>query len=693
MLSGRGKQHYSNMLVGRFIGRLNTSSNPPPQSSPYNIFMYFEEWSYGDKAYDMSDFPASQVTHMLYAFAYIQPSETDFDAVYPSTLPYLPNPYDDQIPEGTFMKYEPAVYDANMTKLATLKASNPNLKTLISIGGWSLSWNFHPITASSTFRDTFAVSVVDECIANDWDGVDIDWEYPSTDPGKSHNIDNTDTGGVQPANLQLFLARIRLEMDNRKPSLLLTAVSGSGVATLSAYNNCNQYLDFLGIMTYDFVSIWDGAGVVGHQSTIYENTDYTQSANYCVNQVLINVLANTDIPLSKIHIGLPTYARGWRVDSIDTANVELSVQSASQPDLSLGTDYPDESGIASYRDLKSALDSQTLALFHDNTGKCNFAYDTVDPTIWTFTHPEDFAVFYSASGCGGIICWASTDDALGSDSLVARFKSYVANPYTIIYPSIPNQDISLTPLWENTWDTGSYRIYDTANPGPLFPLEAPFFDDEDPTTSINSGGFMEFNGDGIMIMGGGSPRWYHTTNSLNTEAYCEYKRIGTNGDPAQGFIIGLRAYDRGHSAEETLTDNKMAHTFYFKYTHAGNLQIDTEPVHNSDPDHFSPDYWETYPAQTYPVGILVQKSMPALVPDAWISMKAQCYNDNGTTVLKLYINDVLELSTTYYHPLMYDNLGGSHTMMMRNGKHYTDPWEEVFEAHYRNFTLQTITVN
>src|SRR4029079_16412058 len=67
----------------------------------------------------------------------------------------------------------------NLRKLSELKRINPDLKILISIGGWTWSKNFSDATLSDTSRKNFALSAVDIVSKYDLDGVDIDWEYPA----------------------------------------------------------------------------------------------------------------------------------------------------------------------------------------------------------------------------------------------------------------------------------------------------------------------------------------------------------------------------------------------------------------------------------------------------------------------------------------------------------------------------------
>lgn len=60
-----------------------------------------------------------------------------------------------------------------------LRQVNPNLKILISIGGWfAKSTPFNKILTSVTTRNTFVQNVLNFLRHWQFDGLDIQWEYP-----------------------------------------------------------------------------------------------------------------------------------------------------------------------------------------------------------------------------------------------------------------------------------------------------------------------------------------------------------------------------------------------------------------------------------------------------------------------------------------------------------------------------------
>src|SRR5207245_2285355 len=64
----------------------------------------------------------------------------------------------------------------NFNQLQILKKKHPHLKTLISVGGWTLSGPFSDVAATEQLRNKFARSCVAFVRKYDFDGVDGGWE-------------------------------------------------------------------------------------------------------------------------------------------------------------------------------------------------------------------------------------------------------------------------------------------------------------------------------------------------------------------------------------------------------------------------------------------------------------------------------------------------------------------------------------
>ena len=153
-------------------------SDPTQNKLSKKVFGYFSEWSIYGRNFSVEQIPVNNLTHIVYAFMLPNPNQNDFNIFKKNNssliLPYYPPPGK---PEGSLIAHDEYANKINITKLKTLKKTNPNIKILISIGGWTLSWTFSKIMKDKTLRTNLISSSVDFIIKNGFDGIDIDWEF------------------------------------------------------------------------------------------------------------------------------------------------------------------------------------------------------------------------------------------------------------------------------------------------------------------------------------------------------------------------------------------------------------------------------------------------------------------------------------------------------------------------------------
>jgi chitinase len=63
----------------------------------------------------------------------------------------------------------------------TAKAHQAGVKVLVSLGGWGWDSQFASIVSKPEAEDRYFKSVMAIVDENDYDGIDLDWEYPDTD--------------------------------------------------------------------------------------------------------------------------------------------------------------------------------------------------------------------------------------------------------------------------------------------------------------------------------------------------------------------------------------------------------------------------------------------------------------------------------------------------------------------------------
>ena len=191
------------------------------------------------------------------------------------------------------------------SRLIELKKENPNLKILLSIGGWG-SGRFSEMAASVSLRNAFAQDCRRIIEEYGIDGIDIDWEYPTIGwAGISNSPDDTE-------NFTKLMHAVRKEIGKDK---LLTMAS-SATAKYVDFKAISPVIDFVNLMTYDMS---DGHL---HHSALYPSSitpEFTSS---------LSVKAHKDAGLSnnQIVLGMPFYGRGIREGETfyyDYKNIEI----------------------------------------------------------------------------------------------------------------------------------------------------------------------------------------------------------------------------------------------------------------------------------------------------------------------------------------------------------------------------------
>ena len=196
---------------------------------------------------------------------------------------------------------------ANMARLQELKKVNPDLKILISVGGWTWSDNFSDAALTADSREIFAQSAIDFLQKHQLDGIDLDWEYPGQ-KGEDNIFRPEDK-----QNFTALLQLIREKLDSIAPDgqhYLLTIATGANQRYLdhTEMDKASAYLDYVNIMTYDYHGAW--ALFTGHHSNLYpsesDTTTIARSSSRAVEEHL-----QAGIPAEKLVLGVPFYGRWW----------------------------------------------------------------------------------------------------------------------------------------------------------------------------------------------------------------------------------------------------------------------------------------------------------------------------------------------------------------------------------------------
>ena len=176
-----------------------------------------------------------------------------------------------------------------LKSIVALKKQKPSLKVCLSIGGWG-SGGFSEMVSNKSSRDSFA----NDCLAKlkefDLDGIDIDWEYPTSSSAKiSSSSDDKE-------NYTLLMKSIRVAIG---PDKLLTLASSAGGGYID-FKAIEPVIDFVNIMTYDM------SGAPKHHSGLYRSSN----SAYLTGNESVKKHVAAGVPVSKLVLGIPFYGHG-----------------------------------------------------------------------------------------------------------------------------------------------------------------------------------------------------------------------------------------------------------------------------------------------------------------------------------------------------------------------------------------------
>jgi len=391
---------------------LDASPTKSEIDSHKKIVGYFPEWGVysAHNSYAPSDTPFNKLTHINYAFARIINGEIAI--------------FDDWAATGiTFGESWDSEYKGNLGQFKKLKKQYPDTSVLISVGGWTQSANFHEAALTQAARLKFAASCVAFVRQWDFDGVDIDWEFP-TQVRQPDPVDNAGDTGTPRADANekltftLLLKTLREELDKAGAEdgryYQLTAAVGASVTTINNVetDKYHEYLDFVNIMTYDMHGAWESK--TGHQSPLYTNPNIEDPFKLTINNA-VKLMKEKGVPSSKIIIGSPYYSRGWKGVKNDGNMAELPGLNASATGGANGIwDGGRAAGVNPFYHIKENMENNgDFVKYRDEYTKMPYLYSESKGEMYTYEDEESIAVkaeYVNDNSLGGVIFWEVSAD-------------------------------------------------------------------------------------------------------------------------------------------------------------------------------------------------------------------------------------------------------------------------------------------
>ncbi|GJN73123.1 endochitinase 1 [Purpureocillium lilacinum] len=373
-------------------------ASPPPASKPAKALrnvLYFTNWGIYQANYQPQMLPADRVTHVLYAFAAFGQDGTvkPFDSYADVEKHYPDDSWNDQGKNA---------YGC-VKQLYKLKQKNRNLKTLISIGGWTASQDgkFANSVATDAQKQQFASTAVK--MMGDWgmDGLDIDWEYPTNEQEAKSFV------GLLKACRDALDAYAEKNAPGYHFLLTVATAAGPDHYRQLDMKGMDQYLDAWHLMAYDYAGSWDKT--TGHQANINKSSSNPEATKFSTVQAVDDYI-QAGIAPDKIVLGLPLYGRSFA----NTDGLGMAFTGVGGGTL--------EKGIWLYKDLPRTGAKEEV----DEAVGAAWSYDAAAKELVSYDNPQSAKLkvdYLKSKGLGGALFWEASGDKTGDDSIVGAVAS------------------------------------------------------------------------------------------------------------------------------------------------------------------------------------------------------------------------------------------------------------------------------
>ena len=327
---------------------------------------------YSGNSQRLDSFPVEKLTHMIYSFGHLRGNKL-----------HISN-----------------AGDTVIQKMVSFKKRNPNLKVILSLGGWGGCSACSPVFATATGRKEFATSVKELTEYFHTDGIDLDWEYPAIAGYPGHPY-----SGADKQNFTLLVQSLRKSLGKKKEISFAAGGFDQFIDSSIEWKKVMRLADKVYVMSYDLVHGF--STVSGHHTPLYSTPQQQASADNAVNRMLA-----AGVPAQKIIIGAAFYGRMFRV--IDTINNGLY-----RP----GSFFK---GISYSRLYESIAAAKGFNQYWDPVANAPYAFNPEQKILVTYddsisiTRKTQYAIDRKL---GGIMFWQLADDKFSKGLLEVMYNT------------------------------------------------------------------------------------------------------------------------------------------------------------------------------------------------------------------------------------------------------------------------------
>lgn len=180
-------------------------------------------------------------------------------------------------------------------------AHQAGVKVLLSLGGWGWDKQFAALVSKPEAEDRYVNAVLAIVEEYDYDGIDLDWEYPDT--------------AEEVVGFERLCRRFRKQLDQlgqkKGRHLFQTMAASSNPPTLKWLENklLLETMDWVNVMTYDYAGEW--TSYAGHHSPLFASSK--QPGTPRSTELTMKYLLDRGLPADRLAVGLPLYGKGFAV--------------------------------------------------------------------------------------------------------------------------------------------------------------------------------------------------------------------------------------------------------------------------------------------------------------------------------------------------------------------------------------------
>ena len=239
------------------------------QESSFRVVGY-----YAGTTLPVDSFETARLTHLIFCFGGLQ---------------------------GNDLYIRSAADSSTIESMVKLKMEHPELKVMLSLGGWGGCKTCSDVFSTPVGRREFAQSVREISRYFHTDGIDLDWEYPAIKGFPGHTF--------RPEDRDNFTALVKELREVNGDGFEISFAAGGFTEYMESsvdWKEVIRYVDFINIMSYDLVHGYSTTS--GHHTPLYSTPEQVESTDHAVT-----LLLDAGVPANKLVIGAAFYGRFFEI--------------------------------------------------------------------------------------------------------------------------------------------------------------------------------------------------------------------------------------------------------------------------------------------------------------------------------------------------------------------------------------------